>query len=41
VYVVDVNGERAVFTTQYIPGSTSEQDLAELQEIIDSIDIRE
>jgi hypothetical protein len=41
VYVVDVNGKRAVFTTQYIPGSTSEQDLAELQEIIDSIDIRE
>jgi hypothetical protein len=41
VYVVDVNGERAVFTTQYSPRYSSEQDRAELQEIIDSIIIRE
>ncbi len=41
VYVVDVHGERAVFTTQYRPEYTSEETLAKLEEVLDSIVIRE
>lgn len=40
VYVVDVDGERAVFTTQYRPARTSSEDQAELQQILDSIRIQ-
>ena len=40
VYVVDVNGERAVFTTQYRPARTSSEDRAELQQVLDSIRIQ-
>jgi hypothetical protein len=39
VYVVDVNGRRQVFTTQYLPG-TSEQDRTQLQQVLDSLHIR-
>ncbi len=38
VYILDVNGERQVFLTQYRDGATAE-DLKELQTIIDSINI--
>jgi hypothetical protein len=40
VYVVDVDGERAVFTSQYRPGRTSPQDEAELFQVLDSIEIQ-
>jgi hypothetical protein len=39
VYVVEVNGERKVFTSQYRPAYTSKEDQAELQQILDSIRI--
>jgi hypothetical protein len=39
VYVVEVNGERQVFTSQYRPAYTSKEDQAELQQILDSIRI--
>ena len=38
VYIVDVNGPRQVFLTQY-GSTTSDADLAELQEVLDSIRI--
>lgn len=38
VYILDVNGERQVFLTQH-GSTTSEQDLAELQAVLDSIRI--
>jgi hypothetical protein len=41
VYVVDVDGERAVFATQYRPASTSSEDLVNLQHVLDSIRIEE
>ena len=40
VYVVDVNGQRQVFTTQYRPAHTSEEERAELQQVLDSIRIQ-
>ena len=40
VYVVDVDGERAVFTTEYRPARTSSEDQAELQQVLDSIRIQ-
>jgi hypothetical protein len=40
VYVVDVDGERAVFTTQYRPARTSSEDLVEVQQVLDSIRIQ-
>jgi hypothetical protein len=39
IYVVDVDGERAVFTSQYKPAHTSPEDQAELQQVLDSIHI--
>ena len=39
VYVVDVDGQRQVFTTQYLPGA-SQEDRAEIQQILDSIRIQ-
>jgi hypothetical protein len=39
IYVVDVDGERAVFTSQYRPAHTSPEDKAELQQVLDSIHI--
>jgi hypothetical protein len=39
VYVVDVDGERAVFTSQYRPAHTSPEDEAELHQVVDSIQI--
>jgi hypothetical protein len=38
VYVVDINGKTLAVVARHLPG-TSEQDLAELQAIIDSITI--
>jgi hypothetical protein len=38
VYILDINGERQVFVTQYGP-TTTDTDLAELQEVLDSIRI--
>jgi hypothetical protein len=38
VYILDVDGERLVIDTMYLPG-TSAETLAELDQIIDSIDI--
>lgn len=38
VYILDVNGERQVFLTQH-GSTTSDEDLAELQEVLDSISI--
>jgi hypothetical protein len=38
VYIVDVDGQRQVFMTQY-PSATSDKDLRELQAVIDSIHI--
>lgn len=40
IYVVDVDGERAVFTSQYRPAHTSSEDKAELQQVLDSIEIQ-
>ncbi len=40
VYVVDVDGERAVFAAQYRPARTSSEDQAELQQVLDSIRIQ-
>jgi hypothetical protein len=40
IYVVDVDGERAVFTSQYRPAHTSPEDEAELQQVLDSIQIQ-
>ncbi|WP_460711236.1 hypothetical protein [Nocardioides dilutus] len=40
IYVVDVDGERAVFTSQYRPAHTSQEDQTELQEVLDSIQIQ-
>ena len=40
IYVVDVDGERAVFTSQYRPAHTSLEDEAELQQVLDSIQIQ-
>jgi hypothetical protein len=40
IYVVDVDGERAVFTSQYRPGHTSPEDEAQLQQVLDSIHIQ-
>jgi hypothetical protein len=40
VYVVGVDGERAVFTSQYRPAHTSPEDEAELQQVLDSIQIQ-
>lgn len=40
IYVVDVDGERAVFTSQHKPAHTSAEDKAELQEVLDSIQIQ-
>jgi hypothetical protein len=34
-----VDGERAVFTSQYRPAHTSPEDKAELQQVLDSIHI--
>ena len=39
IYVVDVDGDRAVFTSQYRPAHTSPEDKAELQQVLDSIQI--
>lgn len=39
IYVVDVDGQRAVFTSQYQPAYTSPEDQAELQQVLDSITI--
>jgi hypothetical protein len=39
IYVVDVDGQRAVFTSQYRPAHTSPEDKAELQQVLDSIHI--
>jgi hypothetical protein len=39
IYVVDVDGERAVFTSQYRPAHTSPEDKADLQQVLDSIQI--
>lgn len=41
VYVVDVHGRRAVFTAQYRPRYASEETLAKLEEVLDSIVIKE
>jgi hypothetical protein len=38
VYVVDINGKSLAVVARHLPGS-SEQDLAELQAIVDSITI--
>jgi hypothetical protein len=38
VYVMDINGQRQVFVTQYRAGS-SVDDIAEMQAIVDSIEI--
>jgi hypothetical protein len=38
VYIVDVDGQRQVFVTQYL-STTSDEDRAELQAILDSIRI--
>ena len=38
VYVVDVNGKRVVIVARHYPG-TSATDLAELQAIVDSVQI--
>jgi hypothetical protein len=38
VYILDVDGQRRVLTVNYMPGA-SEAELAELQAIVDSIDI--
>jgi hypothetical protein len=40
VYVVDVDGRRQVFATQYRPGYTSEKHRAELQQVLGSIRIQ-
>ena len=40
IYVVDVDGQRAVFTSQYRPAHTSPEDEAELQQVLDSIHIK-
>ncbi len=40
IYVVDVDGERAVFTSQYRPAHTSPEDEAELHQVLDSIQIQ-
>lgn len=39
IYVLDVNGQRAVFTSQYRLAHTSPQDQAELQQVLVSIHI--
>jgi hypothetical protein len=39
IYVVDLEGERAVFTTQYRPGITAEEDRAAVLQILESIHI--
>jgi hypothetical protein len=39
ICIVDVAGERQVFAVQY-PSGTSEEDLAELQQVLDSIRIQ-
>lgn len=40
IYVVDVDGQRAVFQSQYTPTYTSPEDQAELQQVLDSIQIQ-
>ena len=40
IYVVDVDGQRAVFQSQYNSAHTSPEDQAELQQVLDSIDIQ-
>jgi hypothetical protein len=40
IYVADVDGERAVFTSQYRPALTSPEDKAELQQVLGSIQIQ-
>jgi hypothetical protein len=40
IYIVDVDGERAVFQSQYKPTHTSPADLAELQQVLNSIQIQ-
>ena len=40
IYVVDVDGEPAVFTSQYRPAHTSPEDEAELHQVLDSIEIQ-
>lgn len=39
IYVVDVDGQRAVFQSQYKPAHTAAEDLAELRQVLDSIHI--